>query len=226
MRYSLIIKEKIRLYRFNGLSLNQIFDKTKIPKTTIRLWIKDINLSDEQLNILKKRTHEALQKGRIRAQSIRKNKRLEVEKKLLDKGKAEIGNLKNKEFFVAGVALYWAEGFKNKHERRLGFCNSDPAMIRFYIKWLKEIFKVNEKEIIARLTLNEAYKDRVNYMINYWSEKTGVPANQFTKTFYQTSKWKRVYNTENYRGVLRIHVKDSLNQLLKMRGWIEGLKSA
>jgi len=47
---------------------------------------------------------------------------------------------------------------------------------------------------------------------------------QFTKPFYQHTQWKKQYNTENYYGVLRIHVKDSLNQLFTMRGWIQGLK--
>ena len=50
--------------------------------------------------------------------------------------------------------------------------------------------------------------------------------NRFTKTFYQNTAWKKQYNTDNYHGVLRIHVKDSLNCLLTMRGWIQGMKSA
>ncbi len=125
---------------------------------------------------------------------------------------------------IAGIALYWGEGFKNKHEHRLGFCNSDPEMVRFYIKWLEKSLGVERNSLIIRLTLNESYKNRTEEMKNYWLKVTEISKSQFTKTFYQKTKWKRQYNEDNYHGVLRIHVKDSLNLLLLMRGFIEGMK--
>jgi hypothetical protein len=125
---------------------------------------------------------------------------------------------------MAGIALYWGEGFKNKHEHRLGFCNSDPEMIKFYIKWLEKSFSVKKDSIIARLTLNESYKEKTEKIENYWGKVTGISKSQFTKTFYQKTKWKKQYKENNYHGVLRIHVKDSLDLLLLMRGFIERMK--
>ncbi len=223
MRYDSVIKDEVRRLRRNGLSLSQIYEKTKVPITTIRSWISSITLSKEQKETLINRTQKALQRGRIKAQRLKKEKRAILEKTLLSKGIREIGKLSSREFFFIGIALYWAEGFKNKHERRLGFCNSDPAMIKFYVTWLEKALSIKKKNLIVRLTLNIYYKNKTRELEEYWSRITAIPLRQFTKPFYQNSLWKRQYNTDTYRGVLRIHVKNSLDYLLTMRGWIKGL---
>lgn len=224
MQYKRSVKDRVRYLRQKGLSLGQIFQDTDVPRTTIRTWIRDIILSKDQIEALKNRVQKALQKGRIRSQRIQKEKRLKNEKKLMESGINEIGQLSPRDFLIAGVSLYWAEGFKNKHEHRLGFCNSDPNMIKFYVHWLEKHLDISRNQFVARLTLNYLYKGKVNEMQNFWAETIGVSLSQFTKPFFQTSKWKKQYNTSNYHGVLRIHVKESLDRLLKMKGWIEGLK--
>lgn len=224
MQHNQAFKDKVCQLRMKGLSLGQIYKETSVPKTTIRSWIKDIKLSERQLNKLKSRTQKALQEGRIRKQEQDKILRLNNEKELLHKAITRVGNLSGRDLFMAGIALYWGEGFKNKHEHRLGFCNSDPEMIKFYIKWLEKSFRVKKDSIIARLTLNESYKGKTGELENYWLKITGIPKSQFTKTFYQKTKWKKQYMDNNYHGVLRIHVKDSLNMLILTRGFIEGMK--
>jgi len=225
MQHAQLMKTKVRNLRIKGMSLNQIYNRTSVPKTTIRSWIKDIRLSENQLIIFKNRIQKKLQEGRIRKQKVQKELRIKNEITLMNKGKNELKKLTRRELLIAGIALYWGEGFKNKHEHRLGFCNSDPEMIRFYIKWLKEILKIKNENIILRLTLNESYKEKSDEIVTYWERMTKIPKKQFTKSFYQKTKWKKQYDNNNYYGVLRIHVKESLNFLLLMRGWIEGLKS-
>lgn len=224
MKYSDSIKKKVRELRTSGLGLNQISKLSKVPKSTIRLWIKDIVLSPQQKAVLSERVSNALQKGRIKAQELNTEKRTRKIEELLIKGKSEIAKLSNKELLVAGVALYWAEGFKNKHEKRLGFCNSDSGMILFYLKWLNNL-GVNREHLTARVSLNISYKEKDVEIQKYWSELTAIPLSQFTKTFYQNSQWKKQFSDNAYHGVLRIHVKESLEQLLLMRGWIAGLKA-
>ena len=68
MQHNQNTKNNVRRFRTNGLSLGQIWEKTGVPKTTIRSWIKDIKLSQRQLDELKSKTQKALQKGRIRKQ--------------------------------------------------------------------------------------------------------------------------------------------------------------
>ncbi len=224
VHYKQEIRDKVRYLRRKGFSLGQISKDANVPRTTIRTWIRDIILSKLQEKTLKDRVQKALQKGRIKSQKIQRAKRLKNEKKLMESGINEIGQLSPRDFLIAGASLYWAEGFKNRHEHRLGFCNSDPSMVKFYIHLLEEHLNINKHQLVARLTLNYSYKDKINDMQSFWAKTIGIPLNQFSKPFFQTSKWKKQYNTDNYHGVLRIHVKDSLDHLLKMKGWIEGLK--
>ncbi|MBI2033160.1 MAG: hypothetical protein HYT10_01710 [Candidatus Levybacteria bacterium] len=222
--YSEDIKNSVRLLRLGGLSLSQIQNKTNIPRTTIRDWLSATEMSFEHQEVIRIRVLEGLQRGRIEAQKIQRERRKELEKQMLIRGMEEIDKMNKRDFFIAGIALYWAEGFKNKHEHRLGFCNSDPLMIQFYINWLEKCLGVKKDSLVARLTLNKSYERKTREIEAYWSEITGIPLTQFTKPFYQNSIWKKQFDTDNYHGVLRIHVKDSLNFLLKMRGWIEGIK--
>lgn len=224
MHYKQDIKDKVRYLRQKGFSLGQIYQGTNVPRTTIRTWIKDIILSKNQTEALRNRVQKALQKGRVKSQKIQRVKRLKNEKKLMESGINEIGQLSPRDFLIAGVSLYWAEGFKNRHEHRLGFCNSDPHMVKFYIHWLEKYLSVSRNQLVVRLTLNNLYKDKVNEMQSFWAKVIGISLSQFAKPFFQTSKWKKQYSTSNYHGVLRIHVKESLDHLLKMKGWIEGLK--
>lgn len=226
MHHSYTIKNKVRKLRSAGFSLRDIHKETQVPVTTIRTWISDIHLTKQQINLLKDRVQKALQEGRLRAQSLNKENSIKKQEDLMSKARDEIKELSDRELFIAGIALYWAEGFKNRHEHRLGFCNSDPLMIRFYISWLEKCLKISKERIVLRLTLNESYKNKIDKMQKYWVQKLGISLSQFTKPFFQTSKWKKHYNTENYYGVLRVHVKDSLDDLIKMKGWIEGLARA
>ena len=224
MRYLPSTKVKVRELRSKGYSLNQIHKITNVPISTICMWTGDIRLSEDQRNRLQRHTQKALQAGRIRVQLLRKEQKNDLQISLHQQGVKQVGTLTNHELLLVGVALYWAEGFKNKHEHRLGFCNSDPKMIIFYIKWLEKSFGVKKDRIIARLTLNESYRDKTAEIESYWLKIIGLSKNQFTKTFYQQAKWKKQFNDDNYHGVLRIHAKDSLNALILTKGFIEGMK--
>src|SRR6266567_5167104 len=169
-RYPQEIKEKVRALRFEqGLSLGQIQKIIKIPKTTIHLWMKDVPLSAKQKEKIKSEALLLLQSGRMRAQRIQKGKKMAKENLLVSRGKNDVGILNEKELFIAGIALYWAEGFKNRHEHRLGFCNSDPSMVKFYLHWLDKVLQVRGEDLVARLALNISYKEKANEIENYWS---------------------------------------------------------
>jgi hypothetical protein len=48
----------------------------------------------------------------------------------------EIGDLTDRELFMTGVALYWAEGSKSKpydRRERVAFVNSDPGVISVFL---------------------------------------------------------------------------------------------
>lgn len=149
------------------------------------------------------------------------------EKELFNLGTDEIGELNHREQFLVGVALYWAEGFKHKDEATLGLATLDPKMAKFYVNWLVKSLGVKKEDLLLRVTANEAYKDKVLEMEEYWAKILEVDLLQFRKPFFQKVKQIKIYaNSGNYHGVIRIRVRRGLDLLRKMRGWMAGLAQA
>lgn len=217
-------RRKARKIRRQGQSIKKIAKGLDVSPGSVHSWCQDIKLSPEQRKKLDQKVLNALQRGRKKAAEKQRRRRLEEIKELKSKGIKEVGNLNKREFFLAGVALYWAEGFKK--DRRLGFANSDPRMIKFFLKWLINICEVPKKDIRLRVGLNISHKYRVREVEKYWSRITNIPLSQFQKPFFQKFKWKKKFkDPENYFGVLRIRANKQRRLFRKIHGFIQALRS-
>src|SRR5258708_1874906 len=218
-------QEKIqaRNLRKEGESIKIIAKTLGISPASVSNWCRDINLTKEQLLKLEKRTKDPNYGNRQKYLNlIKNNKNLKIEK-LKNDGIKEIGALSRRELFLIGSSLYWAEGFKK--DSQAGFANSDPRMIKLFLRWLNECFGYNISNLSPRLTINISHKERTKEIEEYWSKETGIPIESFQKPFYQNVKWKKVYENQNeYYGVLRIKVRKSIDFLRKIHGFIEGLR--
>lgn len=146
-------------------------------------------------------------------------------KRLKEEGIKEIGKFSTRDLFIAGITLYWAEGFKHKDESRLGLATSDPKMAKFYISWLSKCLRITNSQLALRVTANISHSQRIKEIQKFWSDYLNIPLVQFTKPFFQKEKWHKEFtNPQSYHGVIRIHVSKSLDFLRKMRGWLEGLR--
>jgi len=218
------MKEKCRKLRKQGKSFREIASILKLPLATVFLWAKSVEISEENKSLLYKKSLESLQRGRLLAQTVKKQKyRQEVEHNL-NLGRQIIGNIFTKrDLDCIGTALYWAEGFKKDH--RLGFANSDPIMIRLFLYWLKKRLNVPKNEIRLRVGINRLFEERIGEIEQYWSDVTGIPLSQFQKPFYQNSRLTRLYpNHTTYFGVLRIRANKQNIVFRKILGMIEGMK--
>lgn len=217
-------EEAIKL-RKKGKSIKQIARLLSVSVGIVSLWCREVELTLEQKERLKRR------KVRVRhlrqlAKKSHTDKLIRV-KKLFNEARDRIPTLTGKELFLAGLALYWAEGFKSPKEARLGFCNSDPRMIKFMMKWFKKALKVNPKDFILRAEFNETHKNREGLIKSFWSQTANIPLSQFEKSFHHHSTWLRTYpNPDKYFGVLRIRVRKSSELLIKTKGWIDGLSTS
>lgn len=213
-----------RKFRSTGLGIKTIAKKLGVSTSSVSLWCRDIVLTPEQIQVLERRAHDPLYGRRLAyTQGLRdaKNKKIVL---LLEEGKREIGSLTKRELFVAGVALYWAEGFKK--DNLVGFSNSSPEMVMMFMKWLR-LCGITKQKLKFRVGVNEAYRDKVEEIGRYWKNTLGVKTSQFQKPFFQKVRWKKSYdNPSTYYGVLRIRVAKSTDFLRKIHGWIEGLKQA
>ena len=118
-------------------------------------------------------------RGRRRApNALQRRKQAEIDR-LVEEGRARIGRLSEREFLVAGVALYAGEG--SKRDGAVRFANTDPRMIAFYCAWLRRFFEIDEARLRVRLYLHEGLDLAAS--VAYWSAVTGIPPSQFLKPY-------------------------------------------
>ncbi|MFY9462618.1 MAG: hypothetical protein WAP52_00320 [Candidatus Sungiibacteriota bacterium] len=214
-------RDKARILRSRGASLNELALRFRIPKSTIRYWCRDIVLSDEQQRHL----FQKQKLGGIFAAERIRQKRIQITQRLRSEGMDEIGRMSSRELLLVGAALYWAEGYR-KGDGEFGFVNSDPEMIRLVIRWLTDACEISKKDIHLRVCINIAHKGRLARIHEFWSQTTGVPRGQFSSpTLIKVVSKKRYLNNDVYFGTLRIKVRRSTNLRRKVMGWIAGLAS-
>lgn len=219
----LLLNEKAISLRKKGLSIKVIANKLHVSTSTASRWCKNVQLTLDQIRRLQQNYRNPFYGKRGKYLNYVKKKTVNKIKKLKEKGIKEIGRLTFREYFITGVALYWSEGFKK--DRRLGFANSDPSMIKFFLTWLIKVCGVTKEDIRLRVGLNISHKHRINEVEKHWSNLTEVQLSQFQKPFFQKFIWKKEFpNPEEYFGVLRIRANKQLSLFRKIHGWIEGLR--
>ncbi|MEU5533165.1 hypothetical protein [Streptomyces sp. NPDC020362] len=216
------LQEKARELRLQGWTYDQIQVALGCSKSSISLWVRDLP---------KPEPREPSEQAKLAAQ-----KRWEHELAIRDEQRRrtktaaaqEIGPLSDRELFIAGVALYWAEGTKDKpHARRerVVFVNSDPNMIRLFLAWL-DLLRVQRDDIGYRLMIHESAD--IEGAEEYWADLIPADANAFGKTTLKRHNPKTVRkNTgEDYRGCLVVTVRQSAELYRRIEGWWYGIVGA
>lgn len=143
------------------LSLYEISEKLKISKSTASLWLREYPLKDK---------HSRVQNGRLKGTKLHSSKCKEKRKVWREAGR--LLAKQNMPNHIAGCALYWAEGTKNKN--RIGFTNADSNMILFFMNFLLQFFDVDKDEL--RICLNcylEKESDQT-LVEEYWLNLLGL----------------------------------------------------
>ena len=208
--------------RRDGQSVIEIAKTLKVAKSTASLWTRDIILTQDQTKILKQNSILGAEKGRIKgslSQKLARLKRIEDSNK---QGQIEINQLTNRELDIAGLCLYWSEG--SKRNRRIELCNSDPAVILMYIKWLERVYKIPRSELHCYVGINEAHKHRENEVKKHWSLLTQVPLSSFTKTSFKKYPLKKVFeNFNEHYGTLAVRVTRPARIFYRILGKIHAI---
>lgn len=210
--------------RKNGKSIRDIAQSLSISSSTASLWCRNVELSSEyKAQLASKSKNIEL----LRAFAKKRHEtKLKNDEKMFQQAKLKIKKIDKNELFILGLTLYWAEGFKSKEERQVGFCNSDPRMIKFIMEWFKKSLKIPQGHFALRAEFNSSNTHRKDEIEKYWSDLTKIPLSQFHKPYLQkTNKVRDYSHRDRYYGILRIRIKKSSKLLVKIRGWIEGLSS-
>jgi hypothetical protein len=168
-RGKLVEREQARRLRASGLPMAEIAARLGVSRSSVSLWARDVPFEP----------HPRGTGGRRRApNALQRRKQAEIDR-LLAEGRDRLGRLSEREFLVAGVALYAGEG--SKGDGRLRFANSDPRMVAFFCSWLRRFFEVDESRLRVHLYLHQGLDLAAS--IAYWSALTGIPATQFLKPY-------------------------------------------
>ena len=220
-----LLRIKARDMRKRGESVKKIAKDLEISKSTASLWVRDIILSVQQLENLKKSSLDGAERGRLKNALLQKQKRIKLMEDYRKTGHRIIGNLTERDLLIAGLALYWGEGYKKG--RRFQICNSDISMIKFLLLWLRICFGVESQDIRCRIGINEMHRDREILVKEYWSKGIGIPINQFTSTSFKKVQNKKVYeNFNDHYGTLSIEIRQPARFYGKIIGLIDGLSNA
>lgn len=92
--------------------------------------------------------------------------------------------------------LYWAEGSKERNQ--LQFSNSDPAMGRFFVDFLKQHFDLVPDDIRITCHLYADHLEKQREIERFWLETLGLTPKSLRKSvvnvYSKYSKRKRVGN--------------------------------
>lgn len=208
---------RARLLRGKGMSLNEITRVLGVSKASVSLWVRDIELSDEQKKKLSLhgRSVEAIEKRR----KHRIEKTLQRHKFVIDTAKKQIQKLSRRDLLLVGAALYWGEGGKTK-TGMARISNSDPKVITFMMCFFREIFNVPSDRFRGHVhTFSHLNKETAE---RYWSHISGIPRKQFYKTYLKTSVAGKGKMDKLPYGTFQIYVCDTII-FLTIKGWIEKL---
>ena len=210
-------KESAILLRNNGWSINQIYKKLGVAKSSVSLWVRDVELSSEQLlelsergqkkEVIERRRKTRLDRGAARRQIV------------IDEARSEIVGISKQELFMLGVALYWAEGSKTKRGV-VELTNSDPELIRVGMRFFREYCKVPEEKFRGHICIHpHLSKEDAEY---YWSKVSGIPVKQFFKTSLQQSRASQKKRYTLPYGTFAVCVCDT-ELWLRIVGWTKGI---
>ncbi len=218
------LKKKTIELRTQGRTYSEILKIIPVAKSTVSIWLRGVGLSSRQ----KQRITEKRQLGQKRGAEAQRNKRIKKQGELINNAQIEVGSLTKRELWLIGIALYWAEGGKEKSSRpgsSANFSNSDPRMIALFIRWLKECAGVNDEDIYADLYIHESHIDKVEEVLSEWGRILNRRRSFFRGVYFKRNKilTKRKNIGILYIGLIRVTIRSSSDLNRKITGWIKGI---
>ena len=188
------ISRMISLYRDDGYSMSMISEKLEVSISKVRYWLDKNNINRRNRSDAGYLTH-----------SNRFNRYpCNIKEKLAKK---------EKELLIAGIMLYWAEGWK-KNSNYVSFSNSDASMIQIFLNFLRRICRVDDSRL--RILLHFYDNQDEAELKKYWSKVTNIPLRQFNKSFVHKGKTGNYKKKSEYGTVnIRYGDKKLLNQIIR-----------
>ncbi|MFF4960407.1 hypothetical protein ACFY2Z_25720 [Streptomyces sp. NPDC001222] len=213
------LRARARELRLEGWTYDRIEAELGCSRSSVSLWVRDLPRPEPRFTPEEQQTLMREDLARRRAAEDEERKRIRLA------AVGDIGELTDRELFVAGVALYWAEGSKSKpydRRERVVFVNSDPGVIRTYLAWL-DLLEVDRERLGFRVLIHESAD--VEAAQRYWADIADVDVSVFAKPTLKKHNPKTVRKNiaDDYHGCLVVHVARSAGLYNRIEGWWEGI---
>jgi transcriptional regulator with XRE-family HTH domain len=212
------LRTRARQLREQGHSYDQIVAELGVSKSTVSAWVSDMPRPDRlSYEECCKRQAAAVARYWATERPRRDAERAAVRATAA----AEIGTLSDRETIIAGAVAYWCEGGKSKPHRRadrVSFINSDPALIRFFLRFL-HVAGIATDQMIFRVYVHESAD--AGTAERFWREVTHAHADRFRRPTLKRHNPRTVRKNvgADYHGCLRVDVRRSSGLYRKIEGW-------
>ena len=211
-----IERDKARVLRSQGYSINEIVHALNVAKSSVSLWVRGVKLTARQLRRLSEKGHTlgAIEKRRtVRLRNEHARRHI-----VFQASASKVSIMSGKDLFFIGVGLYWGEG--SKYSRgNVCFCNSDPRLIQIMMRFFKRVCRVPDGKFKGQVLLHPHLD--ANRAVKYWSKISGIPVTQFQKTSQQHNKASKGKKDSLPMGTFTIAIYDT-TLFLKIMGWMDG----
>jgi hypothetical protein len=217
------LRERARELRQDGASYGDIKAALGVSSSSVSLWVRDLPVPP---GLRERAAHAHRINGArwSRERDRREAERAEVKREAA----ARVGALSDRELMLLGVALYWAEGAKDKpwaRREKVAVINSDASVLLLFLRWL-DLMDVSEQLRGYRLSIHETADLQAAHA--YWSDVLGVPLEQFDRPTIKRHQPKTVrHNTgDDYHGCLIVSVRQSRVLYQQIDGLWRGMVAA
>jgi len=201
------LRRECRRLRAAGLTYSEIARKTGASKAPLSLWLRDqARPRGTEYNA---ETH--FRRIQPLGAAARSAQARQIQRAANDVGARAVGGVTDRDVFIAGLALYWAEGSKDKPWRRNGrvvLINGDPGVLHVFLAWL-DLMGVPESERTYRLTIHESAD--IYAQEKWWATELRVPISSFGRATIKRHRPLTVRRNvgDGYHGCLVVSVARS-----------------
>ncbi len=205
-----MLRVRARTLRQRGYTYTEICSRLgTIPQGTLAYWFKDVHLNEAQQARIHAKIAASAAKARPFARMAWAKKmqrwRTGIEQRAKPFGflpytDPMIGKL------VCGI-MYICEGGKYPVNQTVYFGNTDPLMIKTFLKLLRRYYHIDEQRLRGRVM--HRWDQNGQSLQRYWSRVTKIPLRQFYQSYADKRTRGKPTQKRGYKGVCSIQYGDT-----------------
>jgi AcrR family transcriptional regulator len=208
-KYAHLRQKAVELRTERKMSLDEIVERLRLPKTTVYYWIKDIPIP-------RRRPEQNF--GQQVGTRAMQAKFAALRQQAYEQGWAEAPELVQDPTFRDFVVLYMAEGFKRRRND-VAFVNSDPRMVVLAHRWLKR-FARNP----IRYRLQYHVDHDVEELKRYWASLLDVQPDMIKPIRKSNSNHLSKRQFRCVHGLLTVEMGDTYLRA-RLEAWMDFVKA-